>query len=368
MHIRYKSFLVFYIFLLIFLNNYCKTYEVDIEKTLNERIQDPMIDTKDLPIYVITNRFTTNQNKECSNNYFKNNPSYVKYIICNVNVPREHKIGALDTIKDNIKEKDIYFYSSSFQEIDKKYFFDNLKDQKEILIFVHGFNVEFEESIYRIAQIHYDLKFQGISIVYSWPAGPKEGFLSNLLINDTYSINQNHAKISVPIFKEFIKELLLKINKDSKIYLIVHSMGHQIVIPSLVEIVKENTFNKKFKDIIFNAPDYPIQDFIENSKYLKQIANRITIYCSPKDNALVASETVNKNRRVGQCYKIDGIDVINVQRVDSPILGIGGLGHGYYSSRSILTDLYQLTLGIEAKKRLFIIKSNRSTEDYILRD
>lgn len=366
-----KILKIFFLVLILILLNECKTTVPvpELSTILNERIKDPMIDTKEIPVYVITNRTTDGNSEDCSNKFLKNSPETVKYIICLINVPREHSIGSLDTSNDSILNRNIYFYSKGYNKLDKKDFFNNLKDKKEILIFVHGFNVEFEEAIYRASQIHYDLKFQGTTILYTWPAGPQGGFLSSFMINETYRVNQQHAKISIPIFKNFLQELFDIVAEDTKIYLIVHSMGHQIVIPALVELSKSNQLkNKKIQEIVFNAPDYPVEEFKQDAKVITNTANRITIYCSPNDNALKASETVNKNRRIGQCYKVDGLDVINVKRVDSPILGVGGLGHGYYSSRAILTDLYQLFLGIEVKKRLFITKSEQSTEDYILRD
>ncbi|GIX42228.1 MAG: alpha/beta hydrolase [Leptospiraceae bacterium] len=359
------------VYLLIFSMIYSCTsmQKIEIEKILNQRIKDPMIDSKEINIYIITNRITTTNREDCNNQFFRNAPSSVKYILCSVNVPKEHSIGALDTSSDNSLNKDKFFFARNYRSLTKEDFYKQITQEQEILIFVHGFNVEFEEALYRIAQIHYDLKFQGTSVLYTWPAGPEEGLFSSILINDTYKNNQEHAKVSIPIFKNFIEEIFQQIdNKKKNIYLIVHSMGHQIVIPSLIEISKIKYNNIKFKEIIFNAPDYPVDTFREEVNIISSLANRITIYCSPDDNALKASETVNGTRRIGQCYKVNGIDVINVQRVDSPILGIGGLGHGYYSSRAILTDLYQLMLGLEAKNRLFIIKSNQSTEDYILRD
>jgi hypothetical protein len=86
------------------------------------------------------------------------------------------------------------------------------------------------------------------------------------------------------------------------------------------------------------------------------------------DNAIAASETYNKNRRLGACETAEGIDVINVSEIDAPAMGVAGLGHGYYSSRAILTDVQQLLMGLDAEKRLFIRKSEpNSVEDYYLR-
>jgi len=92
------------------------------------------------------------------------------------------------------------------------------------------------------------------------------------------------------------------------------------------------------------------------------------VYCSYNDNAIAASESYNKNRRMGACERVAGTDMINVGEIDAPAMGVGGLGHGYYASRPILTDIFQVLLGIPAEQRLFIRKSEpNSTEDYYLR-
>ncbi len=356
----------YYLIFLVLVFGYCR---FDLKKELNQRIQDPMIGTKELEILIVTNRSTESQ-ESCTNQYFLNHPDKIKYLSCNVNVPSRHSIGSLDTSSDSILDRDLYFYSRNFQRLQKEEFFDKIKKDKEKLIFVHGFNVEFEEALFRAAQIKYDLKFQGQIILFTWPAGPeKSGLLNQILLNKTYAINLVNAKNTIPLFKEFINEIYKNTkNSEIELYIIVHSMGHQIVIPSLVQLSKENSIRKKIKELIFNAPDYPVDQFKTEVTLLKNIAERITIYCSPSDNALKVSEQVNGVRRLGQCFLMDGVDVINVGRIDNPALGIAGLGHGYYSSRPILTDLYQLILGLEAPRRLFIIKSNQSTENYILRD
>ena len=100
---------------------------------------------------------------------------------------------------------------------------------------------------------------------------------------------------------------------------------------------------------------------------LRSTSRRITLYCSYNDNAIAVSEVYNNNKRLGACALIDNIDSINVSQLDAPTMGMG-LGHGYYSSRPILSDVFQVLLGLDAEKRLFIRKSEpNSTEKYFLR-
>jgi esterase/lipase superfamily enzyme len=122
------------------------------------------------------------------------------------------------------------------------------------------------------------------------------------------------------------------------------------------------------EELFLNAPDFPVDQFQGLVERIKLLAKRVTIYCSYQDNAIAASELVNKNRRLGACERFDGVDVINVGEVDAPALGIGGLGHGYYASRAILTDIFQALLGVEADRRLFVraAEPNRP-ENFFLR-
>ena len=144
-------------------------------------------------------------------------------------------------------------------------------------------------------------------------------------------------------------------------------MGHQVILPAISSMVSNNR-EKFIGELILNAPDFPVKEFKRISSKLARAAERVTLYCSPGDNALLASKRLNGNKRIGQCEKVKGIDVINVNEVDAPALGIGGLGHGYYSGRAIMVDFFQVILGIDVRKRLFIRKSHRyGGEDYILR-
>ena len=42
---------------------------------------------------------------------------------------------------------------------------------KQVFVFVHGFNVSFENALRRTAQIAYDLNFDGAPFLFSWPSG-----------------------------------------------------------------------------------------------------------------------------------------------------------------------------------------------------
>ncbi|MCB1157152.1 MAG: alpha/beta hydrolase [Leptospiraceae bacterium] len=334
-----------------------------VKEYLNERINQPFDRTQTLPVVFATNRRIVSGTSvpKCSNSYFSPNFNEgTSYGVCDISVPMKHEIGTLDSNQDG--DSNQYFKFTDFTPITSTQWIEKVKNSKhdEVILFVHGFNVLFEEAVLRAAQMKYDLKFPGEIVLYTWPAGPTGGIFEKLNINGTYKANQQNAKGTIPMVKQILRDIS---STGKKVHVIVHSMGHQIVLPAISELSKEKP-DSFIEELILNAPDFPTTEFHSIKGNLKKASKRITVYCSPGDKALVASRQVNENERIGSCEKISGVDMINVNEVDDSLIG---LNHGYYSSRQILTDLYQLLLGVDAQRRLFIRNSPSSKEDYILR-
>ncbi|WP_108958409.1 alpha/beta hydrolase [Leptospira ellinghausenii] len=336
-----------------------------IGEQINKRLVDPFDETKNINVHFVTTRREMGAKDRCDGNSFgfitDINPHFG---ICIVNVPAKHIIG--DIAMDNEQDKNSFFQFNGRVNTDDKEFLSKIKSSasEEVLVFVHGFNVNFDEAVLRAGQIKYDLKFPGEVVVYSWPAGADAGLLGQVMVKSTYDLNFTEAKINREPFTNFLKSIS---SIGKKIHLVVHSMGHQVVLPSLASLSKSGK-QQFLSELILNAPDFDKNEFDRILSDLSKTAERITLYCSPGDNALVASQKVNGAPRAGMCFKYSGVDVINVNEVDDPVLGVGGLGHGYYSSRPILTDIYQVLLGVSVEKRLFIRKSGpKNGENFVLR-
>ena len=346
-------------------------FNEELGKVWSNYFTEDFTDSKAMTIYVVTNRNLKQGNTlGCSDDYLGvNADKTVRNIACKINVPKNHSTGEIQIASDNRQSSHEYFKVLGIKSFEQNVMLESLKkSQRTPLVFVHGFNVKFQEAIFRAAQIAYDLKYQGPVILFSWPAGAGDGFLDDKLLNKTYKNNSQSAKDSVSVFKDFI-DVLYKLN--IKINLVVHSMGHQVVLPALNQWAqaRSTALDKKIiNELILNAPDFEINQFEKLAESIKSISKRVTLYCSFNDSAMVASEVMNKNKRLGGCAQIDSLDTVNVSLIDAPAMGVVGLGHGYYSSRPLLTDFFQVLLGIDAEKRLFIRKSEpNSTEKYYLR-
>lgn len=68
--------------------------------------------------------------------------------------------------------------------------------RNEALVFVHGYNVDFDDALIRAAQVAYDLHFNGLTLAYSWPS---EGDVKK------YTIDEANIIWTRPHFKEFLR-------------------------------------------------------------------------------------------------------------------------------------------------------------------
>ena len=344
--------------------NYDDEFQRNVKPFWSDYFKEDFTDTRSLDIFIATNRNNKNNSFGCTNEQFGVNlDKTLHFGVCKINVPKNHSTGQINLTKDARQNSHDYFKILNASTIDENNLLNFLKKTKRTpLVFVHGFNVKYQDAVLRAAQIAYDLKYQGPIMLFTWPAGAGDGFFDEKMITRTYENNLKNAKESREYFKKFLLDLK---DHDLKINLVVHSMGHQVVLPVLKEIGEGNLDHHIINELILNAPDFEADEFKSLITPIKTISKRVTLYCSYNDKAISASETYNKNERLGGCTYAEEIDTINVALIDALS---AGLGHSYYSSRAILTDVFQVLLGLDVEKRLFIRKSEpNSTEKYYLR-
>jgi esterase/lipase superfamily enzyme len=263
-----------------------------------------------------------------------------------VSVPKDHHLARLErpsilrfefaedrakhfVILERKKEDEEEFYREAAQAVD-------VSAKKEAFVFIHGFNVTFEEAVYRTAQLAYDLEFPGAAILYSWP--------SNGALED-YISDQNNNDWTVPHLREFLESVANRTGAKV-VHLIAHSMGNRALANALAQITETRRNNGEiphFRQVILTAPDIDADTFRALARAMKGAADRITLYASSTDEALRVSKALGGGYpRAGDTSTgivvIPEIDSIDASRIDT-----GLIGHGYYGDNlSILSDMYGL--------------------------
>jgi esterase/lipase superfamily enzyme len=269
--------------------------------------------------------------------------SNVKYGTCQINIPHKRKLGELNRPswwKLEFKERPgRHFMIMNGSELSSLSFFSEISNQlsqeKGVLVFIHGFNTNFEEAILRTAQISYDLGYTGVPICYSWPS--EASFLS-------YNEDEKNIAASSKSIVSFLRDLREKTGSE-RINIIAHSMGNRALTIALATLNEEEYFEDfVYNQIILAAPDIDAHDFVEElAPKIKDCAKRMTLYASSEDKALQVSRSINASIiRLGESGDLitcaDGMDTIDASNTDPSFLG-----HGYFASTSaLINDIFQL--------------------------
>ncbi|MBS0203519.1 MAG: alpha/beta hydrolase [Planctomycetes bacterium] len=215
----------------------------------------------------------------------------------------------------------------------------NRSRQQDLLVFVHGFNVSFDSAVIRTAQIALDMPFNGAVVAYCWPS---QGGVFK------YSTDEPINKQSVVPFVEFLTTLRSGVPAETRINIVVHSMGNRIVMEALHELAEKagqakrvGDTRKPFANVVLCAPDVGQADFQKWAPGVVAQAERVTLYANSSDTALIASKQLHNERRAGDAWNPEtapGIETIDCSRIDLTFMG-----HSYYGSNTdVLSDLFML--------------------------
>ncbi len=225
-------------------------------------------------------------------------------------------------------------------------------------IFIHGFNTEFDDALYRLAQMSYDLGEDdqngnripyGRTFLFSWPA--RGGTFG---VKD-YGTDSASAEVSEQYLEDFL-ELVVGQSKIKNVHVVAHSMGNQPLLNVLDRIANKQLPGVSFHQIILAAPDVDKDRFLQVAKQLEKarrqakvenvdpIVKAVTLYASSTDKALRFS--TNKVHggipRAGFVSSsgpvvVEGIETIDVSKVSTAIFY---LNHNTYAEQTaLLNDL-----------------------------
>ena len=273
---------------------------------------------------------------------------------CDVSIPRDHRVGKLESPKwwklQFRKDPNRDVVLLAVRTVPESKFYSELASNirssagKKAFVFVHGYDVSFENAARRTAQLAYDLQFQGAPIFYSWPS---KGALTG------YPADEATIDWVRPHLKVFLQQLAVQ-SEATSIYLVAHSMGNRALTGALQDIIAESGRGPvpHFREVILAAPDVDAGVFRQLAAAIESSADRVTLYASSKDKALHASKTVHDFPRAGESgtniVLVKGIDTIDVSSLDTDFLG-----HSYVAENSsVISDIFHLIAGVPAAKRI----------------
>jgi esterase/lipase superfamily enzyme len=308
-----------------------------------------------------------------------------------VSIPREHRMGVLESASilrlefENDPRKHIAVVEVS--PLKSERFFKDVSARvsrsrrREALVFIHGFDVSFEDSLRRTAQIAYDLAFDGAPIVFSWPSRsvPVAGTISAvatlpgilaalplMMMRTEYMAAEENADRSAILLRQFLDQVRLK-SGATTVHLICHSMGVRPLARALQAIDETRGNGAAFRQVILAAPNLDVELFEQLATTFPSNADRVTLYASSQDPWLALSHQIHDHRRAGESGQgivvMPGIDTIDVSAIDTSLDG-----HFYYAdNRSVLSDIFVLLRsGSPPQKRFGIVSITSAAGVYYL--
>ena len=267
-----------------------------------------------------------------------------------VSIPPPHKEGKVERpfkfwIIEFSEDPKKHFVLTELKPVQGNDFYEMLRNEyaqrppekRSAFVFIHGFNVTFDDAAYRTAQLAYDLDFDGVPMMYSWPS---QGRLL------AYNGDSETVDWSSPHLQSFL-ERVARESGALRIHLVAHSMGNQLLANALMALGRQADIQPLFDNVIMAAPDVNAYTFTDQIwPGIKKAAKRFTVYASSDDEALKASKSSkgpNDFDRLGEAgpkiVVISGLDTVDASGIDTSLLG-----HSYVDSCKPVMDDVQMIL------------------------
>ena len=319
-------------------------------------------------VFYGTNRAPTGELKPALYYGAARDRNTLHYGFLDVTIPKVHKEAELETqprwaefTLDAAALRTKYVVLEKISPLPREEFARALHDQvakapaRDVFIFVHGFNVTFDDAARRTAQLAYDMDFDGVPMMFSWPSA-----------GEIYSYFADEAAVNDSGFKmaEFLDTVVAQ-SGAQHIHLVAHSMGNRALIEALQTFLSRRAPENRrhvFGQILFTAPDVDRDYFTDAIQSLRGAADRVTLYASNNDKALRASQFFHHAPRAGTAGDVI-VGLPELDTIDMSAVPADWLGHSYFAANSgAIFDIFNLFLhGNPPKERCGM--RNRKTKD-----
>ena len=184
---------------------------------------------------------------------------------------------------------------------------------RDVLVFVHGFNTSFDEARLRATQIAADTHFGGVMALFTWPSkSDLFGYVSD--------------KDSATASRDALQGLLHDLGQTpgvGRIHILAHSMGGWLSMEALraSAIAGDKDLSGHLGDVILASPDIDMTVFASQMARIRP-AN-VTVFATPNDRALSLSSFIASSRqRVGAIDAAKPEDRAEIESLGAKVVDI----------------------------------------------
>lgn len=236
-----------------------------------------------------------------------------------VSIPPEHTPGSLKfgyanpdpsaefTMAGRRKFQSEAAFSSKLQQELAKF----PANERDVTVFVHGFNSTQAETAFRAAQLTHDLNVPGATVIYSWPSKGK-------------ALGYAYDGDSVLFARDGLESLLRKLRTfgASRVVVVAHSMGGLLTMEALrqIEIKSPGWTARNLGGVVLMSPDLDVDVFKSQMARFAEVPQPFAIFVSQKDSILTLSQRLrglNGRARLGNLNNAEEISDLPVEVIDT---------------------------------------------------
>ena len=239
------------------------------------------------PVFVATNRapdpggwFTTRRSEQMS------------YLRLGVSIPPTHKKGRITNGFAN-PDPETDFAIATREDLSGRQRFRAAiaravraapPDQREIVVYIHGYNNSFFDGLFRTAQITHDFDVPAVAVHFSWPSA-------------AHPLGYTYDRDSVLFSRDALEQLLhdLRAASPRRIVLTAHSLGTMLLMETLrqIEIADPGWTKRALGGVVLVSPDLDIEVFRTQARRFRDLPQPFVIFVSERDKALALSARIN---------------------------------------------------------------------------
>ena len=245
-----------------------------------------------------------------------------------VSVPPDREPGSIEWPTRNSIDPSKHFLLDDFSPITTQNDFSSAlrkelrprrAEERTAIVFVHGFNNNFSEGLYRFAQLSEDLALPFIPVHYSWPSAG-------------HPLGYGYDRDSMLIARDGLEATIRAVSDAGvdEILLVGHSMGALLTMETLrqMAIADGQRALRKIGGVVLISPDIDIDVFRSQADRIGKLPQPFFIFSSTRDIALrLSAGLTGQTARLGNTTDVDKLAELNVTMVDISAFSEGDLGH-----------------------------------------
>lgn len=150
-------------------------------------------------------------------------------------------------------------------------------DNREVILFIHGYNTRFPEAVFRFGQFFHDLDQLAVPVLFSWASGGR-------LRDYVYDLN------SAAIARDALAQTLVELSETSvdRISIVAHSMGSWLFMETMRQLPRHELrqIAGKLETVVLAAPDIDVDAFKASLKKIGRPQVPYFVIVSQDDQAL----------------------------------------------------------------------------------